>query len=224
VNRSDTRISSYLDDLARMLADLDPGDRDEVLAGVREHLEATLAEHPDDPAAVDAALLRLGPPERVAAEARAELAPAPVSAPPATGTRGPLLVGAALVLTSVSALLPLVLALWTRADGLIAPESRGGGLFGPFAAEVLFIALLLSPVWVVALVCTLSAHDRFGTAGRDLALAGPVAFVAVAVSSLWTAPETLSGVGAVVLSLAAMAWVVRSVSRARRAAAGVRAP
>ena len=63
-----------------MLSDLDPSERDEVLAGIREHLDATLAEHHDDAAAVDAALLRLGPPEQVAAEARAGRPPA--AAPP----------------------------------------------------------------------------------------------------------------------------------------------
>ncbi|HYN67227.1 MAG TPA: hypothetical protein VES93_10090 [Ornithinibacter sp.] len=45
MNSSDTRVQTYLDDLARMLSDVEPGERDEVLAGIREHLDATLAEH-----------------------------------------------------------------------------------------------------------------------------------------------------------------------------------
>lgn len=63
-------VDQYLDDLARMLDHLPPGDRAEVLAGVREHIEAGLAERPGatDPD-VSRVLAELGPPEAVAREA-----------------------------------------------------------------------------------------------------------------------------------------------------------
>lgn len=77
MSSSDIRVETYLDDLARMLSDLDPAERDDVLAGIREHLDAILGEHYDDVAAVEAAMLRIGPPEQVAAEARRSAASGP---------------------------------------------------------------------------------------------------------------------------------------------------
>lgn len=65
MNSSDTRVQTYLDDLARMLSDLD----------------AEIGSGDGGDAAVQAALLRLGPPEEVAAEARR-------GAEPANGIRG----------------------------------------------------------------------------------------------------------------------------------------
>ncbi|MFK5584236.1 HAAS signaling domain-containing protein [Serinicoccus sp. LYQ131] len=61
---------SYEQDLRHLLVDLDPGERAEVLAGVREHVHASLAEGAntgtDD---IRAVLTGLGPPEAVAQEA-----------------------------------------------------------------------------------------------------------------------------------------------------------
>jgi len=60
-------VSQYLDDLSRMLHHLPPGDRAEVLAGVREHIEAGLAERRATTVGdVSAVLAELGPPEDVA--------------------------------------------------------------------------------------------------------------------------------------------------------------
>lgn len=64
------QVEAYLDDLARMLADIDPGERDDILASVREHLDAEIAAGHGSDAVVNATLLRLGPPEQVAAAAR----------------------------------------------------------------------------------------------------------------------------------------------------------
>lgn len=40
------RIARYQDDLVRLLAALEPAERAEVLDGVREHIDAALAERP----------------------------------------------------------------------------------------------------------------------------------------------------------------------------------
>ena len=68
---------SYEQDLRNLLGDLDPGERAEVLAGVREHVHASLADAThigtDD---IQAVLDELGPPEAVAQEAYADHRPA----------------------------------------------------------------------------------------------------------------------------------------------------
>jgi hypothetical protein len=80
-------VSAYLDDLARMLIDLDPGERAEVLAGVREHVDASLTDRSSTTDQdVRAVLAELGPPEAVAQEAYAGRSaaagrPAPAPAP-----------------------------------------------------------------------------------------------------------------------------------------------
>lgn len=212
-----SRVETYLDDLARMLDDLEPDQRDDILGGVREHLDA-LVEDPSDAYAVDAALLRLGPPEHVAAAARRELGKPSATAPrshPAAPAARPLVVNAALVLTSISSIVPLLLALWTRVVGLVDQQSTGGGMFGLFPTEVLILTVLLAPLWVLALICTLAARELPAPARRDLALAGPVAFATAMVAGLWNSPATMSALVASALALASLIWVVRVVGRAR---------
>ena len=67
---------SYEQDLRNLLGDLDPVERAEVLAGVREHVHASLADAThigtDD---IQAVLDELGPPEAVAQEAYADHRP-----------------------------------------------------------------------------------------------------------------------------------------------------
>lgn len=61
---------SYEQDLSRLLIDLDPEERAEVLAGVREHVNASMAERPNASSAdLQAVLAELGPAEAVAQEA-----------------------------------------------------------------------------------------------------------------------------------------------------------
>ncbi len=76
---------AYLTDLHRLLGGLPPEEREEVLAGVREHLDAVLSESKGDDDAVRRALAELGPPQAVADEAYAglPLAAVPTSRPPA---------------------------------------------------------------------------------------------------------------------------------------------
>ncbi len=204
MNSSDTRVSSYLDDLARMLTDLDPADRDEVLAGVREHLDATLAEHPDDPAAVDAALLRLGPPEQVAAQARADLAPTahpsatapalpPLPAPPTPG-----LARTAVFLVMLSCLPAALLLVADRLTVVFAPS---GGMFGASLVPFLAGSVLFWP-WLAGVVCTLIARGFTTRTRIALVAAGPVTTAVVALASFWLSPEPASTVVCLALLLA----------------------
>lgn len=62
-------VSAYLADMERALRHADPGERDEVLAAVTEHIEQALAEKPQpiSGADVEDVLADLGPVDRVAA-------------------------------------------------------------------------------------------------------------------------------------------------------------
>ncbi len=78
-------VGRYLTDLDRLLAHLPPGDRAEMLAGVSEHIEASLPQSPGDEE-VRRVLGELGPPQAVADEAYAG-APGPRFAPPPMPTK-----------------------------------------------------------------------------------------------------------------------------------------
>lgn len=199
MNSSETRVETYLDDLARMLADLEPGERDDVLAGIREHLDATLAEHADDPAAVNAALLRLGPPEQVAAEARGG------SAPAARPSHHPGWGIAAVALTMIAVLPVLVVPTAQRLVHL----TRGAEAMAAWPVGLEILALLM-PVWLASVVAVLLA-DRLPNATRSrLATLGPVAAVASASTSLWWEPEVLSSVVTVGLLVTIAVVAVRA--------------
>jgi uncharacterized membrane protein len=220
VNSSDTRVATYLDDLARMLSDLDPAERDEVLAGIREHLDAEIGSGQAGDAEVEAALLRLGPPEEVASEARRggqsihgmrDAAPRP-SAPGALPD-GAAWARVAVVLTLICTLPFLLLALWTRvavtlrATGAGWPD--GQGLFGANGVEVALLMALVSPLWIVALVCTLVAPGLTPRTRLRLALVGPAVFVATVIGAGWWSPGPLSGVVSVGLLAAAGTGALR---------------
>src|SRR5690625_1782721 len=81
------RTARYQDDLARLLAALEPVERAEVLDGVREHIDAALAEvgHAPTDADVDRILGQLGSPGMVAEAALAERPGTPVPGPAASG-------------------------------------------------------------------------------------------------------------------------------------------
>lgn len=77
-------VAAYLRDLDSLLAGLGPGDRAEVLTGVREHIDSALEGRPTPGSReVQAVLAELGPPEAVADEAYAGLpATSALAAPP----------------------------------------------------------------------------------------------------------------------------------------------
>jgi len=205
VNSSDTRVQTYLDDLARMLSDLDPGERDDVLAGIREHLDATLDEHPDDPGAVDAALLRLGPPERVAAEARADQPSRTREARAGDITsalphRRWLL--AAILLTLVTTV-PFTLAtVLDRALALVNNDSVSWP-----AAVALFpgvVTMFLTwPLWVAGVACTVVARRLAPRSWGMLLACGPICFAATAIATFWREPDVVSALVSVALLLCA---------------------
>lgn len=204
--------AAYLDDLARMLSDVEPGARDEVLAGVREHLEATLAEHPDDPHALDAALLRLGPPERVAAAARADLGVAPAAAPsppphPAA-RRHPRRTRVAATVSLALLALPVLLALVARVVievvGSGHAELLGGAGLWPHVTEALALLPVLFVPWLVAVVVAVVGPTPTGRTKAWLVLLGPAASLAVLVATLLGDPGSF-GTPASLIPLAAVA-------------------
>jgi uncharacterized membrane protein len=162
-------VSAYLEELDRLLAGIDPGDRAEVLSGVREHLDSALdgrGQVGDDD--VREVLAELGPPQAVADEAYAGR---PVHAPRALQRVGalsrswvPVVVA---LLTSVGLLLVVLVAgtaasvvssTSANSSGVVVEtaELSGSPLMGTFAALMLTlplwatVALLvgLSPLWV----------------------------------------------------------------------------
>ncbi|WP_392544096.1 HAAS signaling domain-containing protein [Oryzobacter telluris] len=217
MNSSDTRVSAYLDDLARMLGDLDPATRDDVLAGVREHLDATLAEHPDDPAAVDAALLRLGPPEQVAAAARADLPPPatdPYARPGATpATRHPRRARVAALASLVIVAVPTAVALVGRVGAevlnSIGTDDTGGLFLGPHPSEALFVLPPLLPLWILALVVALLGPDLEARTKAGLVSVGPAMTASVLTATLLSDPRSFATpIVLVVLGATAAAIVV----------------
>lgn len=76
-------VRDYLDELDRMLQGLDPVQRTEVVDGVREHIDASLADRPDArDEDVRAVLADLGPASAVAEEAYAARPDAAPATPP----------------------------------------------------------------------------------------------------------------------------------------------
>lgn len=73
-------VSAYLRDLEMLLRGVDPGERAEVLAGVHEHLDASLAPGASDDE-VRRSLAELGSPQSVADEAYAGRSPSLLPAP-----------------------------------------------------------------------------------------------------------------------------------------------
>ena len=91
-------VGSYLSDLELLLHGIEPGERAEVLAGVREHLDGSLAPGADD-ASVRAVLAELGPPQAIADEAYAgRPAPSPRRTPALSRAWVPISVGVLLAL------------------------------------------------------------------------------------------------------------------------------
>lgn len=153
MNHTTDAITAYLDDLARMLAHVDPAERADVLGGVREHVDVSLAELGHEPSEqeVAAVLASLGAPEDVARAAsgapRTSLPDgAAPSRPALTGTWvAPVVFGLALVgIVGAPLLLPGVLwiaaavllgasPLWTTNEkvwGIVSGFGAGAALLG----------------------------------------------------------------------------------------------
>ena len=164
-------VAAYLEELDQLLAGIDPGDRTEVMAGVREHLDTALPG--SDPVTDDdvrAALAELGPPHAVADEAYADKPPAVIPPVPRVGPMSRVWVPILVVILQVIALLFVLIiisgnptvtttSVTAGVDGVEVPgsaELTGNPLLGSLAAIMFTLplwataALLvgLSPLWV----------------------------------------------------------------------------
>ena len=212
-------VRSYLDDLARMLSDLAPGDRDEVLAGVREHLDASLEGADDEERATAEALHRLGPPQDVAAEARAALGSvtggtADPVAPRRLPHRAWLATG--LVLTALSTV-P-----FTAAAGvsIVVDQVDGAGRGLPFTfplePSAVVMVVLCWPLWAAGAVAVVVARRWMPRTWKLLLAAGPVALASTALASLTPAPAGIGPFIGVLVLVAATALVLAGVRTAWR--------
>ncbi|MEE6296314.1 HAAS signaling domain-containing protein [Georgenia wangjunii] len=243
------RVASYLDDVARMLATLEPDDRAEVLAGLREHIEAALAARPrpSGQADVDRVLTELGPPDAVAAAALRDLGhPAPVVtghglptlATPAPAAHAPVLerdwvprVAAALLVIAVV----LVVLVVVGAGGLLTARTVSVGPDGSVDVRSAVVdvsglvgaglgALVLSlPFWLggaVLLLLSPRTGGRERVAGTLLVPACAVVLVAVPAVVATTAGAGPALAVAFVVALGAV--VAGTVLTVRAVARGTR--
>jgi len=195
-------VGAYLRDLDRLLHGVEPGERAEVLAGVHEHLDATLPAGASD-SDVRRTLTELGSPQSVADEAYASHPPMTF---PERRRPSPWLAQVACVLNA----LMLVLVLWLA---LLQPHVMEWiGLAVGFAIPWFFQVVLtsMSEVW--------SSADRF----RSIFLVPATVTVIALSTSLITGligwmPAPLV-VTAVVIVLAA-AWVLLGLVRSAQRSA-----
>lgn len=184
MNHTDTDrlVEAYLRRLETTAAALPADERDELVADIREHIDAALAQEGRDEATVRTVLDRLGPPEDIVASASAG-SPAGAAPTDVRGSTG-LAVGALAVLALGSLLVPVVNVLvgvplvvasraWTPRDkvvGLSAPVVLGlagllvGGVasmgLGPFELALLLVALG-GPIAAVVLAVLLVVRRPF---------------------------------------------------------------
>ena len=151
-------VDRYLGDLARMLDHLDPAARADVLAGVREHVDASLADLDRQPTDADVrrVLDDLGPAEDVAAAAYEDVsatrpdpspvAPSPVAPPAGRPEQVPVL---------ARGWVPLVVTLaLTAVAGLVTVLLLGAPAEG-FAALMVLPILLTVPIAIVVVASPL---------------------------------------------------------------------
>lgn len=119
-------VEAYLDDLDRALAGIDPAERADVVASIREHVDASLSEEPT-PQDVQDVLRRLGPVERIAREADATgpalLGPASAAAPHRVGhpaRSGPALLALAALSLALIPAMPAAAVALALAVGIAA--------------------------------------------------------------------------------------------------------
>lgn len=156
----------YLDELARLLAPAEPVDRIEILAGVREHLESSLADRPGaSDAEVDAILAALGGPDAVARQAVPDAVAWPAPATTLAGGTAPVaptastpLLGRSWIPPVVAVLLCLAALVGALLAGTLQAQeawSVDGDEMGPLLsfdgwALVLAWLVMAGPVWLPA--------------------------------------------------------------------------
>jgi hypothetical protein len=171
--------AAYLRELDRLLAGLGPGDRAEVLTGVREHIDDALAGRPQPGAReVQAVLAELGPPEAVADEAYAGLPAATPLAPPPRR----LALERAWVPTAVVILLSLaLLGMVSTWAGMVGYAGSGTDVSytAAFPTATFVLLLVTSVLWVPAAALALMSSLWSSREGRELALLAPGVAVAM---------------------------------------------
>lgn len=178
MNDTTDAITTYLDDLGRMLAHLDPAERADVLGGVREHVDASLAElgHAPSDQEVAAVLASLGAPEdvaRVASGSPRVLPPDGGAAPRPSLTAAwvaPVVFALAIVgIVGAPLLLPgvlwLVAAVLVGASPLWTGNEKVWGIVSGFAAGAAWLGvtgMILLPSTSCTSVSSLSADGGEG--------------------------------------------------------------
>ena len=186
-------VDAYLRDLELLLHGIEPGERAEVLAGVREHLDGSLAPGADD-ASVRAVLAELGPPQAIADEAYAGR-PGPLPAAPQPP--GPPARWQAVVATAINAL-GLVFTALLMTLSIHPAELLVVGWFYALPWLAGLILAVLSPLW--------SAREKATSALLfPTTLLGLV--VAVGVLYAWAGPSLVNLAPAVAI-LGAAVWVL----------------
>ncbi len=188
-------VDAYLRDLELLLHGVEPGERAEVLAGVREHLDGRLgreATAPDED--VRQALSELGPPQAIADEAYAGRPTPPPSSPQPRGTPAR---WQAVVATAINAL-GLVFAALLMTLSIHPAELLVFGWFYALPWLAGFILAVRSPTW--------SAREKAASALLFPAtLVGLGATVGIIYSWAW--PSLVNLVPAVAI-LGAAFWVL----------------
>lgn len=140
-------VEAYLDDLDRALAGIDPAERADVVASIREHVDESLGDEPTSQD-VQEVLRRLGPVERIAREADLT-APAILSAPgaghgsPSPGRAGPALLALAALSLALIPAVPVAAVALALAVGVAAlvQARRANGRTGLLRAAAALAAL-----------------------------------------------------------------------------------
>ncbi len=186
-------VTAWLDRVERLAADLSPDTRGELLADLRDHLDAALQADAGDAAVTDV-LDRLGDPVDVVAAARAD-APPPGQVPAATAVDAPerltaaeVVALAALVLAGLAGMLvwPLTLVLWATGIVIVAVAGRwrGGEVVGMILLPVAWafpVLAMVVPVGSTSTSCTTSSTGDESCVVEQSGLGGPWVLVATLV-------------------------------------------
>ncbi|MFC7486499.1 HAAS signaling domain-containing protein [Knoellia sp. CPCC 206453] len=200
-------VSAYLRDLELLLHGVEPGERAEVLAGVHEHLDASLA-----PAAADddvrQSLAELGSPQSVADEAYAGR-PAPASAAPLRPAPNPWPAHVANVINGLSLALLALLTLL---------RVMGSGATAPYPIEWLFLGATFAIPWLLLVVLT-SFTNAWGSGDKFRSiLLYPMTLVTLAVATWLVGLAQLDVLEllAALLVLGGAVWTLIRLIRATR--------
>lgn len=200
-------VSAYLRDLELLLRGVEPGERAEVLAGVHEHLDASMAPGASDDQ-VRRSLAELVSPQSVADEAYAGR-PAPASAAPPQSRPNPWPAQIANVINGLSLLLLALLTLL---------RVMGSGATAPHSIEWIFFGATFAIPWLLLVVLT-SFTDAWGSGDKVRSiLLYPMTLVTLAVATwlVGLAQFDVLGVLAALLVLAGGVWILIRLIRAVR--------